>query len=175
MRGACRARVVKKDPKHKSSVIVSFYEDDGSHNWLPAMEVRRWLMEAGHLEATTNSHSDDYAAQTLLHIKNEKLRRMPDKAPAGNQLCDTSQAGCHSDADNKYGAADVEANAEGGMLKMKDGRVAIQDLQCGRHRCVLAEGQAGSIGTDWVHLNDEGAATVQAVAADGKGDVEMDL
>ncbi|CAD7705268.1 unnamed protein product [Ostreobium quekettii] len=179
-----RARVVKKDPKRKSSVILSFFEDDGSHNWMPAMEVRRWLSETGSVETTTNCHSDDYAAQTLLHIKSLSLRNSPGDQPVGGKWSEGVQAGCLAGkmepqvmACNGHGDADVGQKAENARWKVKAGKMgtAVHALPRGRPRCVLAESQPGSIGTDWVQPVDVGEVKVQELCADGKADVEMDF
>lgn len=127
-----RAKVVKRDRKHKHAVVVSFFEDDHSHQWLPISEIKKWVQAAqGGSGQTTDEHSDEYAIETLLQIR-EKFYKTENSSSAEMQAspnideitCDANWACCHVD-DSTLNTA-LHASAITSFIKPKKVDAAVQ-------------------------------------------------
>lgn len=185
-----RARVVKKDPKHRSSVVVSFFEDDGSHNWIPAREVRRWLAATVDVTGTTNQHSDDYAIETLLQIRDFHPSKSSDDASDDTKQCKDKQvqAQCtagellegHVASVKRHAVSTMRPQFEACGLKLKPLKVdaAVQTIPRGQLKLVLASGQPGCVGPYVGHPNSAREHVTHAgplVGHHSDGDVEMEV
>lgn len=180
---------MKKDPKHKSSVIISFFEDDGSRNWISAKDVRRWLAATEDIKGTTNHCSDDYAIETLLQIRELRISKSVDDLTDWRQPCCDRQAQANCAVvevdENQAGSSTRQATMAVGrhsapvqaLMKPEKVDAAVQTIPRARLRSAAAKGQPRDVMKEGRQLICGTEHQLQTIPGKGQhidGDLDME-